>query len=306
MKFKQRLRRMAVYMILGFVFLFAGRLGYGYYEYPDGWNTYDDVSGDEGYFQSQQDYGVKKNYASSKYTYKSPGEGPAAHEFDINQKYEKVANIRSTSKQFGDDEASVRSKIEEYNAIIQAEDNSGNEGRRSLFLVVGVQPDKFDAFCTEIKKIGKITSINVSKVDKTNDFLTLKATRASLESTRQALLELKKQPGSVDEMLNLQDKIQSVEEELQGLGVQLGEFDELNSFCTVNISLIESRTVTVEGISLTHRLSVAFWWATEVYLAFMGLIIFTSFAALIVLIVIDKLGILRKLVERLDNECDKH
>ena len=299
MKFKHRLKRLVFYLLLLFIVLFAARLGYGYYAYPGG-----DTGGEEvyyqnaGYGQSQEQY-AKRNYASSTYKYKSGGES-SPREFDIDQKYEKIANLRNSSKQFTKDEDIVRAKVKEYNAIIQAEDNRGNEGSRTLVLVIGVQPDNFDVFCDEIKKIGKVNSINISKVDKTNDFLGLKAKRASLESTRKALLELKEKPGSVDEMLNLQDKIQQVENDLQSLGVQLGEFDELNSFCTVNFTLNEQRAVSQSNISLGHRLSVAFFWTVEVYLALLGVAIFAGVAALVLLLVVDKLKLIQKLLDKMD------
>ena len=299
MKFKHRLKRLVLYLLLIFVALFAARLAYGFYAYPnsgviDQATYYDDSE----QFQSQQQYS-KKNYASSTYKYKSGGES-APQEFDIDQKYEKIANLRSFTKKFSQDEEIIRAKVKEHNAIIQAEDNRGNEGNRSLLLIVGVQPDNFDVFCNEMKQIGKITSINISKVDKTNDFLGLKAKKNSLESTRKALLELKNKPGSVDEMLNLQDKIQQVENDLQNLGVQLGEFDELNSFCTVNLTLTEHHSITPEKISFAHRVGVALLWAVEVYLGLMAVIIFAGLAALILLLIVDKLKLMRKLLDKID------
>ena len=298
MKFKHRLKRLALYLLLLFVVLFGARLAYGYYAYPNGDRA------DNAYYQGAgdtlpQDQYAKKNYASSTYKYKSGGES-APREFDIDQKYEKIANLRNSSNKFVQDEEIIRGKVKEYNAIVQAEENRGKEGKRSLLLIIGVQPDNFDVFCDEIKKIGKVESINISKIDKTNDFLGLKAKRISLESTRKALLELKQKPGSVDEMLNLQDKIQQVESDLQNLGVQLGEFDELNSFCTVNFILTESRVADGAGISLSHRLSVALAWTVEVYLALLAVVIFAGLAALVLLLVVDKLKLIQKLMDKVD------
>lgn len=294
MSFKQRLRRLFIILVAGFALLFLGRLIWGYSAYPDDVpGTANQISEPDYYSQSQ--VSQKKNYATAEYKYRADGSGAS---FDINQKYEKIANVTSSSLEFTDDEKKIRSTVEKYNAIIQAENMNGNEGNRSLLLVVGVQPDSFDTFCDDIKKIGKVASINVSKVDKTNDFLTLKAQRASLESTRQALMELKNKPGSVDEMLNLQSRIQNVEEELQQLGVDLGEFDELNSFCTVNLTLREAREVQASKISLTHRISVALSWSVWAYASFLGLLILGSLAAFCLLLVADKLSLMRKAMEK--------
>ncbi len=94
-------------------------------------------------------------------------------------------------------------------------------------------------------KIGSIKSKEITKIDKTNEFRNLNAKKASLETTRQSLIELKKQSGKIEEFVNLQNRILEIEQQLQDLGVLLGNFDEENEFCTVRFSLHETREIKI-------------------------------------------------------------
>jgi hypothetical protein len=59
--------------------------------------------------------------------------------------------------------------------VIQYEQNSGNPGSRTLQLLIGVKPERFDSFYTEVQKIGRILSKSITKTDKTNEYLQLNA-----------------------------------------------------------------------------------------------------------------------------------
>jgi hypothetical protein len=84
----------------------------------------------------------------------------------------------------------------------------------------------------------------------------------------------------------LQNRILEIEQELQGLGVLLGDFSEENEFCTVRFSLAESREIK---ISLLHRLKVAFEWSIKYYIMLLGIVSLASVFAFFLLLIIDKI-----------------
>ncbi len=147
-------------------------------------------------------------------------------------------------------------------------------------------PAKFDSLYEKLLKIGRVASKEITKIDKTNEFANLNAKKASLEITRQSLLEIRKQSGKIDEYINLQNRILEIEQELQSLGVLLGNFDAENEFCTIRFSLQESRIVT---ISMLHRIKVAFEWAVQYYLLLLAILAVASIFAFFFLLIIDKL-----------------
>nr|GFD12335.1 hypothetical protein [Tanacetum cinerariifolium] len=98
----------------------------------------------------------------------------------------------------------------------------------------------------------------ITKVDKTNEYRQLNAKKVSIEKTLASLNELKSKGGQISDFVSLNDKILEIEEKLQELGVELGNFDAENEFCTVKFSLYEG--ATEKSISFIHRLKVALEW----------------------------------------------
>ena len=126
-------------------------------------------------------------------------------------------------------------------------------------------------------------------MDKTNEFLNLKAQRASLESTLKALVELKSHNGRIEELISLQEKILEIEKKLQELGVMLGEYDEVNEFCSVKLVLNENKDILIYPPHIVKRLMIAFTWAIKVYLALSVALFFGALAIHFILLIIDKI-----------------
>jgi hypothetical protein len=291
--FKKRLLRTIGILLIGFFALFIFRFIYGY---STGLSEVQEEYFSD-FFSSLEE--VKHNYASDRYKFKKSEQSSSAgqsqpHEFDVSQKYEKTATIKSKSSDFEADEKKLRAHIKKQNGIIQYEENAGKRGNRSLHLLIGIPPASFDSSYTEMLKIGNIRSKEITKIDKTNEFKNLNAKKASLEITRQALLDIKKQSGRIEEYINLQNRILEIEQELQDLGVLLGDFDEENEFCTIRFSLHEGREIKV---SMLHRIKVAFEWTIQYYLLFIAIAAAASIFAFFFLLIIDKLipGIINKI-----------
>ncbi|SFW86616.1 DUF4349 domain-containing protein [Chitinophaga sancti] len=265
-----------------FCFLFIFRLIYGYVAS----NTSSTGDYYENYFD--QVNGLRKNYATSKMKM-SPTATPQP-DFSTNQKYEKTAVVRTTSSEFQKDEENIRKKIDGYKAMIQYEKALGRKGDRELHLMIGVNPEKFDSFYHEIQRIGVINSMSITKVDKTNEYRQLNAQKISLEKTVASLEALKHQTGGNQELLPIYDRQLELEDKLQNLGVDLGNFNTENEFCTVKLSLYEG--ATAQSISFIHRVKIALQWTihyfTYTVIGFTVLAIFVF----ILLLIIDKLNIL--------------
>jgi hypothetical protein len=289
-EFKKRVVRTILWMVTGFLVLFIFRFVYGY---TTGMSEVQEEYFSD-FFSDISD--LKRNYASSKYRYEgaaldyapSPGKQDQAGAGGVNvdQKYEKIATVKSRTNKFTPDEKRLRDEIKATNSIIQYEENNGREGNRSLHVLIGVPPARFDSLYEKLLTIGRIASKEITKIDKTNEFANLNAKKASLEITRQSLLEIRKQSGKIDEYINLQNRILEIEQELQSLGVLLGNFDAENEFCTIRFSLQESRIITV---SMLHRIKVAFEWTVQYYLLLVAILAIASIFAFFFLLIIDKL-----------------
>lgn len=303
--FRRRVWKATILILCGFVLLFLFRLVYSYTSGAADRGDGDAYISDffDGFDASQ----VKRNYASDSYRYKKEGgfeksepsvAAAPPQEVSVDQKYEKTATVKTRSQNFDSDEKKIKTTIKSYNGIIQFEQNSGGKGSRELHLLIGIQPEKFDSFYLEVKKIGNLRATDIVKVDKTSEYKNLNAKRTSLEKIRESLIELKKQSGKIDEFINLQNRILEIEEQLQELGVQLGDFSEENEFCTVRFSLVEGRGPI--PISLMHRLKVSFEWTLMYYTLFLVVVALSSFSAFFILLVIDKLKVLSNTIKKLN------
>ena len=277
-------KRVVFIAIIGFLLLFFFRLMYGYTISPNDHDSQSDFFENIG--------SSKRNFASKEYKMKSNGPVPTATKVD--QKYEKIAEIRTKTEAFEDEEKAARKLIEKFDALIQFEQKNGNDDNRKLNLLIGVPPENFDSLYTSLIGIGRVSAKQITKKDKTNEYKELNAKRLSLEKIRVSLIELKSKGCKSEEYMQLENRILEIEQSLQELGVSLGDFDEENEFCTVQFSLIEGK---IKPISFLHRVKVALEWTVGIYLQlFVVLTLILVFAYLLIL-VIDKLKLIDKIIK---------
>lgn len=274
-----------------FILLFVFRLIYGYVATDP--STSNDYSDD--FFNSIDN--LRKNYASEKFAIKG-GDVQVASNIASNQKYEKTASIKTKTAEFEHDEKLLKAKTKTFNAVIQYEQSLGQKGSRQIHLLIGVNPSLFDSLCIGLKKIGVLKATEITKVDKTNEYRQLNAKKASIEKTLQSLNDLKSKSGQIADFVSLNDKILEIEEKAQELGVELGNFDTENEFCTVKFSMYEG--ATEKNISFIHRVKVAFEWTIKYFAIIAITTLVLSLAIFVLLLIIDKLKIINAIDKKLN------
>ncbi|RZL44409.1 MAG: DUF4349 domain-containing protein [Pedobacter sp.] len=273
-----------------FIVLFLFRLIYGYVATDNSYsNDYSD-----NFFSSIDN--LRRNYASEKIAMK--GDVQVSSNIASNQKFEKTASIKSKTSEFEKDQKNLKSKVKTYNSVIQYEQNLGQKGNRQIHLLIGVNPSLFDSLYIDLLKIGVVKATEITKVDKTNEYRQLNAKKTSIEKTLQNLNELKSKGGQIADFVALNDKILEIEAKAQELGVELGNFDTENEFCTVKFSMYEG--ATEKNISFIHRIKVALEWTIKYFAitAFTTLII--ALTIFVLLLIIDKLKIINVISKKLN------
>ncbi len=232
---------------------------------------------------------LRKNYASEKMSMKS-GDVQVQSAIASNQKFEKTASIKTKTAAFEKDEQQLKQQVKQFRAVIQYEQNLGQKGNRQAHLLIGVNPERFDSFYIAVQKIGVVKAMEITKVDKTNEYRQLNAKKTSIEKTLQSLNELKTKAGEIGGFVLLNEKILEVEEKLQALGVELGNFDTENEFCTVKLSLYEG--AAEKNISFIHRVKVAFEWSIKYFAVIVFTLLGGSLMLFLFLLIVDKLKVL--------------
>jgi uncharacterized protein DUF4349 len=288
--FKKRLWRTVCWFSALFVALFLFRLLYGFSDYGTAENGY---GGGYDFFSSINN--LRKNYASEKISNSNVGPN-IPEDGSASQKYEKTATISSETAHFENDDSLIRTVTTAFEGSIQYEESVGKKGNRELHLSIGVKPASFDSFYRAVQRIGKFRSTMISKVDKTNEYRQLNAKKASLEKNLASLNELKNKGGAIGDYISLHDKILEVETQLQELGVDLGNFNTENEFCTLRFSLFEDRER--KAISFFHRVKTSLEWTLKYYAASVVVMAGILLCSFLLLLAVDRLKILSAIVSR--------
>jgi Domain of unknown function (DUF4349) len=287
--FKTRFWKTSKWFVGLFVLLFIFRLIYGYtaLDFKNG-NDYSD-----NFFGSINN--LRKNYASEKIAMK--GEVQISQGMSSNQKFEKTASIKSKTAEFENDEKKLKLKTKAYDAIIQYEQNLGQKGNRQIHLLIGVNPTMFDSFYVDIQKIGIVKAMEITKVDKTNEYRQLNAKKTSIEKTLQSLNDLKTKGGQIADFVALNDKILEIEAKAQELGVELGNFDSENEFCTVKLSMYEG--ATEKSIRFIYRIKIALQWTIKYFAMIVLSTLVVACAIFVLLLIVDKLKIINAVRDKI-------
>ncbi|MCF8297085.1 MAG: DUF4349 domain-containing protein [Saprospiraceae bacterium] len=245
------------------------------------------------------------NYASNKL---SIGETGGNVSYQVDQKYEKIAIIAAVTYKFDEEQKKLMDFIKNAKALIQFEANSGLEGKRILRLGIGVHPNDFESLVDSLKTLGEIISFQSDIQDKTNEYKELNAKRKTLEKFKESLVALKAKSGKMPEMINLEEKILNIEEQLQSLGVNLGDYDEENEFCTIKCTLqedIKKKPIIVKAVSKWIIVTGAIQWASLYYFVFILLTGLFFFAVFFVFKGIDSFKVLQTINKSLNQSSDK-
>jgi hypothetical protein len=277
-----------------FAVLFLFRLLYGYY--GETVNIGGNESGDL-FFSSLNN--LRKNYASEKISnaISAAASNQPADVFNT-QKYEKTATVSAKTAQFEEDDSLIRRITTDFDGSIQYEQSMGKKGNRELYLSIGVKPASFDSFYRAVQGIGNIRSTAITKIDKTNEYRQLNAKKASLEKILGSLNDLKNKGGAISDFIQLHDKILEVESQLQELGVDLGNYNTENEFCTLRYSLYEGG-VAKSGTSFLQRVKIALEWTIKYFAVSVVAVAGGLICSFFLLLIIDRLKILAAVVARL-------
>lgn len=127
---------------------------------------------------------------------------------------------------------------------------------RNSNIIARIPADNYNRFMNDVCNIGTVTYRSESSSDVTMSYVDTESRIKSLETEYNALLEILDKATSLDDVIMLQSRISEVTYQLESYKSQIRKYDDLISYCTVNIDVSEvwRETQNVEVMSFGERI----------------------------------------------------
>ncbi|MFU8786587.1 MAG: DUF4349 domain-containing protein [Candidatus Izemoplasmataceae bacterium] len=151
----------------------------------------------------------------------------------INRKMIYTANLGIISEDPTQTYLSILNQLLTYESFVEAESYSNQ-----IYTVkVRVKTEHYQAFIIYMRSLGHTAHFETSAVDVTNQYSTLEARREALLTQHARILELMEAASTLNEMLTLENKLTSIETELNQIGSNLSNYDSLIEYSTINLMI---------------------------------------------------------------------
>ncbi len=172
----------------------------------------------------------------------SDGESPNLQLKETNRKLIYTSDIRAETKDFDTSKAAVDALISQYEGYLEASSFSGysrgdEREDRSLNYTIRVPAEALSDFLAELESAVRVTSGDTRMEDVTGSYVDTEARLTALREEESRLLELLGQAETLDEILQLEDRLSNVRYEIESMTSQLQVYDDEIAYSTVNLSL---------------------------------------------------------------------
>ena len=183
-----------------------------------------------------------------------------------NRKLIKTVNMDVETRQFDSLVANVCDRIETLGGYAESTDISGNsmdsyKSTRTAYIVARIPANKLDQFVDSIENESNITSKNESANDVTLQYADVEAHKESLKIEQQRLNELLEQADSLENIIELENRLTEVRYEIESYESRLRTMNNQVEYSTVNLSIHEVKEYTpepVEELTFGQRIARGF------------------------------------------------
>lgn len=171
-----------------------------------------------------------------------------------NKKIIKTYNFSYDTEKFDEAYRYLREQVAAYDGYISSSDMYGTD-LRNLRLTARIPVDKCDGFVNQLGSLGTVVSQSESAEDVTLQYNDTESRITSLKTEQQRINELLKEADSLETIITLEDRLTDIRYELENYQSQKNLYDDLITYCTVNISLSEvSYEVPVDDSTVLSRM----------------------------------------------------
>jgi hypothetical protein len=123
--------------------------------------------------------------------------------------------------------------------VAHSDVTSGGGQPPSAYLTLRIPNSDFPSALAQIRRLGRITSLETSGQDVTSQYVDLKARIAALQATRAQYLTIMAKATSIGDILAVQNQLSDVQTQLEELQGQLSVLDDQTTYATLSVNVFE-------------------------------------------------------------------
>lgn len=165
------------------------------------------------------------------------------------------ALLEVETKEFDKFISEIEKAVSSAKGYIESSQIYGNsyyysDGNRSATMKFRIPADDLDAFLETIGDMGNVKAKSVSATDITANYTDIQARIDSLEAERKALLAILEKADKISDIIQVQDKITSVNADLDSYKRSIKNYDSLIAYSQVTVDISEVERVSTANTKL--------------------------------------------------------
>ena len=196
---------------------------------------------------------------------------------DWDKKIIKTATLNLEVKKYTDFYKSIREKIGQLGGYVAQEQQMETDYKIENTLIIKIPVDQFDNALSQVTTgVEKVNDKRITSEDVTGEVVDTKSRIEAKRQVRLRYLDLLKQAKNMEEILNVQSEINSIQEDIESASGRVDYLTHSSAYSTINLTFYEVLNATAkkdDKPTFASRMSNAFgtgWsWVGEL---FVGLI----------------------------------
>ena len=210
---------------------------------------------------------------------KQPGQSQAVPNVDWDKKIIKNATLNIEVKDYNKYYTSSREKVKSLGGYVAQEEQSQSDYKIENTLVIKVPADQFDnAVVLLSANAEKVNERKISSQDVTTEFIDTKSRIEAKKQVRQRYMDLMNQAKNMEEILNVQSEINSIQEEIEAATGRITYLGHSSTFSTITLTyyqVLNSSAVESKDPTFGSRIGAAFkigWgWITDLFVGLVSI-----------------------------------
>lgn len=202
----------------------------------------------------------------------SPIQTPVVSNPDWDSKIIKTATLRLEIKDFKKYNDYVHNAVKQYGAYVAQEDQNLTDEKSETTITIKVPVAQFENMMNKLPEDGKVVEKKISTEDVTGEIVDTKSRLEAKKQMRFKYLEFLKQSKNMAEVLQVQNEINSIQEQIESAAGRVAFLSNQSAMSTINLTFyqpLEGYKPTDGTPSFLTRISTAFKtganWVTELF-----------------------------------------